>query len=164
MVNGFCQLYLCYNTRMRSNYEKSNAVLAIDFPVTRRARLVTKHLLRSRSAAARNELGEELLDELCDCARIDIINLKISDTRQYHKKRGGRTVFKQYGYYRPSSKYIYITNRTAVRGQILAPKTFLITLLHEWMHHYDYCKLKLNSIHTSGFYYRLGSLEHALGA
>lgn len=147
---------------MPSNYEKSNAVLAIDFPVTRRACLVVKHLLRSRGAAVRNELGEKLLDELCDCARIDIVNLKIHDARQYHKKRGGRVVFRQYGYYRPKEKYIYITNRTAVRGQLLAPKTFLITLLHEWIHHYDHCKLKLNSIHTKGFYLRLQSLQDAL--
>ena len=147
---------------MPSNYEKSNAILAIDFPVTRRARLVTKHLLRSRSAAVRNELGEQLLDELCDCARIDIVNLKIADARQYHKRRGKRVVMRQYGYYRPASQSIYITNRTAVRGQILAPKTFLTTLLHEWMHHYDHCKLKLNSIHTKGFYLRLGSLTEVL--
>lgn len=157
---------------MLSNYEKSNAVLAIDFPVTRRAQKIARALIAPSpnpltrrgegNLVFRQKLGDALLDELADCARIDIVHLKIHDARQYHKKRGGRVVFRQYGYYRPKEKYIYITNRTAVRGQLLAPKTFLITILHEWMHHYDYCKLKLNSIHTKGFYLRLQSLQDAL--
>ena len=147
---------------MRSNYEKSNAILTIDFPVSRRARFIAQKLLRSKTVLFRQKLGDALLDELADCAEIDIVQLKISPAKQYHKKRGGRTVFKRYGYYRPASKYIYITNFTAVRGQPLAPKTFLTTLLHEWMHHYDYCKLKLNSIHTKGFYLRLASLQDTL--
>ena len=89
-------------------------------------------------------------------------NLKVSSARQYHKKYQGRVVSKQYGYYRPASKYIYISNRTAVRGQILAAKTFIETLLHEWVHHYDFCSLKFNSIHTSGFYARLNDLKEKL--
>lgn len=153
---------MCYNTRMRSNYEKSNAILTIDFSVSRRAQHIAGKILRTRTVLFRQKLGDALFDELADCAEIDIVNLKISPAKQYHKKRGGRTVFKQYGYYRPASKYIYITNFTAVQGKPLAPKTFLTTLLHEWMHHYDYCKLKLNSIHTKGFYMRLTSLQEAL--
>lgn len=147
---------------MSSNYEKSNAILTIDFRVSRRAQKIADKLLHSKTVLFRQKFGDALLDELADCAEIDIVQLKISSAKQYHKKRGGRTVFKRYGYYRPREKYIYITNFTAVRGQPLAPKTFLTTLLHEWMHHYDYCKLKLNSIHTKGFYLRLASLQEAL--
>ena len=147
---------------MPTNYEKSNAILKINFPVSRRAQKITEKLLACKTVAFRQKLGDALLDELADCAKIDIVQLKISATKQYHKKQGRRTVFKQYGYYRPQSKYIYITNFTAVRGQPLAPKTFLTTLLHEWMHHYDYCKLRLNSIHTKGFYFRLQHLQDAL--
>ena len=147
---------------MLTNYQKSNAVESIDFRVSKRAQKMTRRLLRANGTLLRQRLGDELLDELADLAQIDIVKLKISDAKQYHKKSGGRTVFKQYGYYRPQSKYIYITNRTAVRGQILAPKTFLNTLLHEWMHHYDSCKLGLDSIHTRGFYMRLSSLQDAL--
>lgn len=162
----------CYTIGMQSNYEKSNAIFTIDFSVSRRAQKIANALLRPSPRPSplrgegivelRQKLGDALLDELADCAEIDIVNLKISPAKQFHKKRGGRTVFKQYGYYRPASKYIYITNFTAVRGKPLAPKTFLTTLLHEWMHHYDYCKLKLNSIHTRGFYERLRSLQEAL--
>ncbi len=147
----------------RRNYNKSNKITAVKFPISVRAKNITKKLLGSKSEESRQSLSDGLLDELADMAEIDIVNLKISKAKQYHKKRNGRVAFKQYGYYKPRSKYIYINNRTAVRGQILAPKTFLDTLLHEWMHHYDHSKLGLNSIHTAGFYSRLKDLKEKLG-
>jgi hypothetical protein len=82
-------------------------------------------------------LGEALLDELSDAAGIDVIELDIADQNQHHRRKDGRIVMKRYGSYRPSTKVINISNRTAARGQILAPKSFLDTLLHEWLHHYD---------------------------
>ena len=146
-----------------SNYDKSNKITAVNCPITISIVDLAKYLLGATSIADRQRLGETLLDELCDLSRIDIVNLKVSDTNQYHKKHGGRVVFKQYGYYRPKSRYIYIQNKTAVRGQNLAAKTFFDTLLHEWMHHYDTYKLGLNSIHTKGFYLRLNDLKAKLG-
>lgn len=148
---------------LKNNYQLSNSITSLNFPISPQARLIFKKLLRGKNTNLRQRYGEELLDEICDLARIDIVRLKISDKRQYHKKKNGRTYFKQYGYYRPSSCYIYINNKTAVRGQILASKTFADTLLHEWMHHYDYKKLGLDSIHTSGFYSRLKDLKTKLG-
>lgn len=112
--------------------------------------------------STRQLLGEALLDELSDAVQIDIIKLKITDTNQYHRKMNGRMVMKKYGVYHPKTKLISIANKTAVRGQILAPKTFLDTLLHEWLHHYDTYKLKLHSIHSKGFYLRLNDLKDKL--
>ena len=146
----------------RRNYKRSNRITCIDFDVSHKCRIVAKKILSSRSTIRRQALSNALCDALCESSNIAMCDIKISRARQHHKKSNGRTVYKQYGFYRPQSKYIYITNRTAVRGQILAPKTFLNTLLHEWMHHYDFCKLKLNSIHTKGFYMRLKSLEDEL--
>ncbi|MGH8757867.1 MAG: hypothetical protein ACRET9_06705, partial [Burkholderiales bacterium] len=49
--------------------------------------------------------------------------------------------------------------RTARRRQIVAFRTFLRTLLHEFCHHLDYELLKLpDSFHTEGFYQRESSL------
>ena len=54
---------------------------------------------------------------------------------------------------------------TAKRGQVVAYRTFLRTLLHEICHHLDYTYLHLrDSLHTQGFYQRESSLFHALGA
>ena len=145
------------------NYQRSNRVTSVKLPVNISMKDLVSYLLKVEDVKQRQGLGEQLLDELCDATGIQIVNLKISDTRQYHKRSGGRVVFKQYGYYRPTSSYIYIQNRTPARGQILAAKTFLDTLLHEWLHHYDTHKLKLNSIHTAGFYQRLKDLKLKLG-
>lgn len=141
------------------SYAKSNRITSIAFPVSRDALLFAKNVLKATDANERQSFGEKLLRELSLHATINPVTLKVSDTRQWHKKRNGRTVFKQYGYYRPKSRYIYIQNRTAVRGQVLAPKTFLDTLLHEWMHHYDTEALNIRSYHTKGFYARLTSLK-----
>ena len=147
----------------QSNYQKSKGIEVIHFRVSLPARGLFFALSKAKSEEERTQLGEKLLDELCDLSEIDVANLKISDKNQYHKKSKGRVVFKQYGYYRVSSSAIFIHNRTAVRGQILASKTFLDTLLHEWMHHYDHKRLRLNSVHTSGFYARLRDLKKKLG-
>jgi len=147
----------------KTNYQRSNAIMQIDFPVSKIVKKLTKQLLGSQTENKRQRLGTRLFDELCDLAQIDVVNLKVSSAKQYHSKYKGKVVAKQYGYYRPQSSYIYVNNRTAVRGQILASKTFLDTILHEWTHHYDHHKLKLNSIHTSGFYARLKDLKEKLG-
>jgi hypothetical protein len=53
---------------------------------------------------------------------------------------------------------------TAKRGQVVAFKTFLRTLLHEVCHHLDYTLLLLpDSFHTDGFYRRESSLFHQIG-
>ncbi|OGY46556.1 MAG: hypothetical protein A3A24_00560 [Candidatus Buchananbacteria bacterium RIFCSPLOWO2_01_FULL_46_12] len=145
-----------------ANYVRSNKIIDVNVPINIRMIDLVKYLLEASTVSDRQKLGEMLSDELSDAAMINIVNLKISDTHQFHKRSGGRVVFKQYGYYRPKSKYIYIQNKTAVRGQTLAAKTFVDTLLHEWLHHYDTYKLKLNSIHTKGFYLRLQSLKEKL--
>jgi hypothetical protein len=49
--------------------------------------------------------------------------------------------------------------RTAKRGQVVAFRTFLRTLLHEVCHHLDYHYLHLReSYHTEGFFQRESSL------
>ena len=144
------------------NYRKSNAKMSVDFYVSKKSRILTTQLLRSSRVDHRQRLSEKLLHELSLLAGIAAARVEISDKKQHHVKQSGRVVMRRYGYYRPSDRFIYITNRTAVRGQVLAPKTFLDTLLHEWMHHYDRERLKLNSIHTAGFYARLKDLKEKL--
>lgn len=49
---------------------------------------------------------------------------------------------------------IRIYLRTAARGQRTAFKTFFNTLVHEWVHHYDFEALG-DTIHCAGFYQRI---------
>jgi len=76
-----------------SNYQKSNSVTTIDFPISKNARMIFVKLKDSRTEAKRQKLGEELLDELADLAEIDIVKLKISSAKQYHKKYKGRDIY-----------------------------------------------------------------------
>lgn len=149
--------------RAAANYRESKAITSLNFQVGDEAQQLATQLLSVYTVRSRQALGGALLDALADDASIDICTLKVSDTRQYHRRQGNRVVFRQYGYYRPPSRYIYIQNFTAVRGQPLAPRAFLETLLHEWTHHYDTVVLGLNSIHSSGFYARLNDLKTKLG-
>jgi hypothetical protein len=43
----------------------------------------------------------------------------------------------------------------------VAWKTLLQTLLHEWVHHYDFAAFG-DSVHCSGFYARMNQLYHPL--
>jgi hypothetical protein len=87
-----------------------------------------------------------------------------------HQHDGKRLQSRTYGYYRcwfeqgeVSRARIRIYHRTAVRGQVVAAKVFLNTLLHEWVHHFDFTALRLaRSPHTAGFYSRLRALAEAL--
>jgi hypothetical protein len=54
---------------------------------------------------------------------------------------------------------IQVWMRTAQQKRVVAFRTFLRTLLHELVHHFDYTHLKLaDSFHTEGFFKRESSL------
>ena len=58
---------------------------------------------------------------------------------------------------------ISVWMRTAKRRQVVAFRTFVRTVLHEWCHHLDFELLSLEeSFHTEGFYKRESSLFHQL--
>lgn len=145
-----------------TNYQKSNAITSIDFAVSGRAKRLVRQVLLAQGHETRQKLSHFLSNELCYNAGIERIVVQVTDSKQWHKRRGTRVAVKKYGVYYPKTKRISIQNLTAVRGKVLAPKTFFDTLLHEWMHHYDYEKLRLNSIHTRGFYERIRSLKEKL--
>jgi len=118
----------------------------------------------------RRHIGQLLLDELCAAAGVGRVELVVADRRQVNQHDGRRLQSKTYGYYRcwfeegeVSRARIRIYHRTAVRGQVVAAKVFLNTLLHEWVHHFDFSALRMSrSPHTAGFYSRLRALADAL--
>jgi hypothetical protein len=86
------------------------------------------------------------------------VNVRFRDEPQKHRRRGGRLTYKEYAHYDPGGS-ITIYNKTAVREKYLAPKAYLDTLVHEFLHHLDYELLKLqHTFHTRGFYSRLADL------
>jgi len=154
----------------RSAYERSKGVEAIawrEFPL---ATGIALSVLDEASAPGRQARGQALLEALDAAAGLPPCKLVVADRPQRHRTRDGRLALKTYGYYRivwestPPRGTIRIYNLTAIRQQVLAPKVFLETLLHEWVHHYDFTGLHLDrSPHTSGFYARIRDLAETLG-
>ncbi|HSP64588.1 MAG TPA: hypothetical protein VLO10_00215 [Candidatus Deferrimicrobium sp.] len=132
--------------------------------------LVMSLLEAGDDARDRRRLGQMLIDALDDLAGLPPCAVVVADRAQVHEHDGRRLQSKTYGYYRcrfidgaVTDARIRIYHRTAVRQQVISPKVFLNTLLHEWVHHYDFAGLRLaRSPHTAGFYARLRALAEAL--
>src|SRR3989475_9937142 len=154
----------------RSAYERSKGVETVtwrEFPLGKGIALA---ILDEPTAAGGQLKGQRLLDVLDEAAGLPPCKLTVADRPQRHRTRGGKLELKTYGYYRiawesaPQRGSIRIYNLTAIRRQVLAPKVFLETLLHEWVHHYDFTGLQLDlSPHTSGFFARIRVLAEMLG-
>jgi hypothetical protein len=85
---------------------------------------------------------------------------------QIHAVRPRGDTHELHGLYLPADgarPVIRVWMRTARRGQVVAPRTFLRTLLHEVVHHLDLTVLGLGaSLHTEGFFRRESSLFRQL--
>lgn len=85
---------------------------------------------------------------------------------QIHAVRPRGDTHELHGLYLPADgapPVIRVWMRTARRGQVVAPRTFLRTLLHEVLHHLDLTVLDLGaSLHTEGFFRRESSLFRQL--
>jgi hypothetical protein len=154
----------------RSAYDRSKGVETVtwrEFPLGKGIALA---ILEEATAGGRQAKGQALLDVLDEAAGLPPCKLTVADRPQRHRTKEGRLELKTYGYYRiawestPRRGSIRIYNLTAIRQQVLAPKVFLETLLHEWVHHYDFTGLQLDrSPHTSGFFARIRDLAETLG-
>jgi hypothetical protein len=108
-------------------------------------------------------IAQRLADGICTALRVPTVRVRVELRRP--PLRGGELQ----GLYAPSNgrgrDVITVWMLTLKRGQVVAFRTFLRTLLHELCHHLDYTLLELrDSLHTQGFYQRESSLFHALEA
>ena len=126
-------------------------------------------LLASSGSRERELLGTALLEVLNSAFDLQPCALTVADRPQVHSRDDqGRLARATYGYYRcriprsgpPQRCAIRVYHRTAVRGQVVSASAFTNTLLHEWVHHYDFAGLGLRrSPHTAGFFARLRRLR-----
>lgn len=145
-------------------YKKSNKKTTVSlnkFKTVFFDRLLTD---KSRRADA-----QTLVTYLSDKFRIAPPVVCVVESRQPHQtgysEWTGRSHLKNktMGLYNHANATIYIYNRTAIKGEEVSIKAFADTLLHEFMHHYDYYVLKLpKSLHTAGFYKRISDLKTKL--
>ena len=108
-------------------------------------------------------VAQRIGNGVCAALRVPAVAIRV-ELKRPATQRG-----ELHGLYTPANGHgrdaIRLWMITAKRGQVVAYRTFLRTLLHEICHHLDYTYLHLrDSLHTQGFYQRESSLFHALGA
>jgi hypothetical protein len=141
-------------------YEISNRLDSVDFQVTPSMRRKVGDLAVWLAAGDKSKVRgatQAVIGLLCAAARVPAARLSLRD-RAHAEFRGDKMVVRLYGVCAPDGS-ITLSFRTAVRRKVFAFKTYLNTLTHEFMHHYDHQRLKLGaSFHTRGFYQRVREL------
>ena len=132
-------------------------------PALRGAVAALPDVLAIGRAADVQALAQHITNGICATLGVPTVRVRVADRRP--PLRGGELQ----GLYTPANgrgrDTITVWMLTAKRGQVVAFRTFLRTLLHEICHHLDYTLFHLrDSLHTQGFYQRESSLFHALGA
>ncbi|MBI3303398.1 MAG: hypothetical protein HYZ72_15145 [Deltaproteobacteria bacterium] len=146
-------------------YDRSTAITSIQL-------MPTPQLLEATTAlvdalAADDHLRVEMLSQIIVnhiCWRLDVrtVRVQVQGVRPSNRRGELHGLYTQYGGGSRSDS-IQVWMRTAKRGQIVAFRTFLRTLLHEVCHHLDYTYLHLReSYHTEGFFQRESSLFRAI--
>ncbi|MFZ0890211.1 MAG: hypothetical protein WA005_17350 [Candidatus Binataceae bacterium] len=145
-------------------YLKSDAIGRIAIVATPAATELTCKLIRTLESGAPqtavNREAQALVTELCRELRVPPIRVEVRGVRP-HNARG-----ELHGIFYPSRPpLIALWMRTARRRDVVRPRTFIRTLLHELCHYLDYASLGLSeSFHTQGFFRRESSLVRALSA
>ena len=147
----------------KRTYRRSDGITAVELPDP--ARLLTSATTLGQCLAAGDprltaRACQNLLAGLCAQLRVPVPAVTVLTDRP--AGQWGEL----HGLYTPRQGpdgTITVWMRTARRGQVVAPRTFLRTLLHELCHHLDFCLLGLRqSFHTRGFYQRESSLYRQL--
>jgi hypothetical protein len=146
-------------------YLRSEAIESYAPSLSAAARAMASALesaLESGSLAQVGDAVRALAHELCSLSRVAAVPIEVRGVRP-HNARG-----ELHGiYYEPERRgapgHIVLWMKTAKRHDVVKPRTFLRTVLHELGHYFDYALLGLEeSFHTQGFFKRESSLMKLL--
>lgn len=150
------RLQRCY---MRSESIERFDGFASNSPIQERLKALM-HALERGSLRHVQAAAQALMDELCRSFGVHPIKVDVRGVRP-HNTRG-----ELHGLFRLSRPpEILLWMRTAQRHDVVKPRTFLRTMLHELCHYLDYALLRLeDSFHTMGFFKRESFLVRTLSA
>lgn len=145
-------------------YRKSDGIAMVSIPRAVDLHPLVEAVAQALAAGDRARVqtsADRLLAELA--ARLHVSPLRT----QVLVTRPARGWGELHGLYNPSvagrAARVSVWMRTAQRRQVVKPRTFLRTLIHELCHHLDYELLALpDSFHTEGFYRRESALLRQL--
>lgn len=144
-------------------YRKSDEIgaiaLARDVSAGPQVAALRAGLVADRGAT--EQAGQALIDTLVAGFKVPPVHLKVL------ARRPSSDYGELHGLYEPVERgapaRITAWMRTAQRQQVVAFKSFLRTITHEFAHHLDYELFLLEeTFHTEGFYARESSLANAL--
>jgi len=103
---------------------------------------------------------QQVVDVLDVCFELPAKRVFLRDRPRPHRRSQGRVVYEVHGECNPDGP-MEIYTRTAAYARPVALKSLLDTLLHEWIHHYDFTCFG-DSVHCEGFFERLAQVYRPL--
>lgn len=146
-------------------YDRSAAISSI--PLRPTPQLFSAIQALEAALAAEEEqrvhtLAQTVVNHICTRLSVRPIRVHIQGVRPSNRRGELHGLYTQYAGGSENDS-IQVWMRTAKRGQVVAFRTFLRTLLHEVCHHLDYVYFNLReSYHTEGFFQRESSLFYAV--
>lgn len=152
--------------RMQRCYLRSNAIDRFEFAPSPSAAEAAEELIRvleSGSVAATARAAGLAAAEVCRSARVAPVRVDVRGVRPKNTRGELHGLFYPYDPRRRTPPSIVLWMRTAERHDVVKPRTFVRTLMHELVHYFDYSVLRLDdSFHTLGFFKRESYLVRAL--
>lgn len=155
------------SARAQRVWLKSDAIERLDLQpdaemLSLAAALVT--VVSSGSAARIAVAAQALTDRVCRSLRVRPVKVEVRGVRPHNARGELHGIFYPRGpAMQPGLPLIVLWMRTAQRRDVVKPRTFVRTLMHELGHYLDYVLLGLDdSYHTTGFFKRESFLMRTL--
>jgi hypothetical protein len=164
------------SVRAQRSYLRGDSIDRFDLVASPAALTLTDALMRALEGGAPSVVeraSQALVAELCRLLRVSVVRIEVRSVRPrnavgelhgiFFPRGTGRTPARVPGGTSvratagapPAAPLIVLWMRTAQRHDVVKPKTFIRTLMHELGHYLDYALLGLDdSFHNSGFFRR----------
>jgi hypothetical protein len=157
------------SARAQKIYLQSDAIARFELLPGADAVRLARSLMQALDSGASTIVqrgAQALIDELCRLAAMPLLRLEVRNVRPHNTRGELHGIFYPRGSAAtPGAPLIILWMRTAQRHDVVKPKTFMRTLMHEFSHYLDYALLRLgDSPHTSGFFKRESFLVRTLVA
>jgi hypothetical protein len=147
-------------------YLNSDAIDHFDLAPSPGARRILDALTNALESEDVGRIGPHaraLAAEVCRLLGVPPVQVEVKGVRPHNARGELHGLFYPYDARRRTPPQIILWMRTAQRHDVVKPRTFLRTLMHEVGHYLDYALLRLDdSFHTFGFFKRESSLVRAL--
>jgi hypothetical protein len=154
------------SSRAQRTWLKSDTIERYDYVSNDAARSSLDALMRvleTGNLAACTPSARALAAEICRGLATAPVSVEVRGVRPRNQRGELHGLFYPYDPLIRRPPYIVLWMRTAQRHDVVKPKTFVRTLMHEVGHYLDYALLRLeDSYHTQGFFKRESSLVRAL--